>query len=67
MHAVEVGAAITILETGVLPVHRRNPEQGSLLKAGPAQYALPAFSGRVRAGRTRPSSCVLPCWGCPGE
>ena len=42
-------SAITILEleTGVLLVLRRDPEQGALLRAWLDQSVLPAFSGRV--------------------
>ncbi len=69
MHAVEVEAAISILKTGVLLVHRRDPEQGNLLKAGLAQPVLPAFSGRVRRSNSAVTSCCavsgLP-WGTKG-
>jgi toxin FitB len=42
-------SAITILEleTGVLLVQRRDPEQGSLLRAWLDQQVLTAFAGRV--------------------
>lgn len=42
-------SAITILEleTGVLLVQRRDPEQGALLRTWLDQHVLPAFSGRV--------------------
>ncbi len=44
-------SVITILEleTGVLLVQRRDPEQGALLRAWLDQHVLPAFSGRVLA------------------
>lgn len=44
-------SAITILEleTGVLLVHRRDPEQGTLLRTWLDQQVLPAFTGRVLA------------------
>ena len=42
-------SAVTILEleTGVLLVLRRDPQQGALLRAWLDQHVLPAFSGRV--------------------
>ena len=42
-------SAITILEleTGVLLVQRRDPDQGALLRAWLDQRVLPAFAGRV--------------------
>lgn len=42
-------SAITILEleTGVLPVQRRDPRQGALLRVWLDQHVLTAFSGRV--------------------
>jgi predicted nucleic acid-binding protein len=42
-------SVITVLEleTGVLLVQRRDPQQGALLRAWLDQHVLPAFSGRV--------------------
>ncbi|MFM7568508.1 MAG: type II toxin-antitoxin system VapC family toxin [Betaproteobacteria bacterium] len=42
-------SVITILEleTGVLMVQRRDPKQGTLIRAWLDQHVLPAFSGRV--------------------
>lgn len=44
-------SAITILEleTGVLMVERRDPAQGSVLRAWLDSHVLPAFAGRVLA------------------
>ena len=44
-------SAITILEleTGVLPIERRDPRQGTILRTWLNEQVLPAFTGRILA------------------
>ncbi|MBZ0104512.1 MAG: hypothetical protein K8H84_02670 [Sulfuricella denitrificans] len=72
-------SAITILEleTGILLVERRDPAQGSVLRAWMGGHVLPTFSGRVLAVDTavslldvcwrsiRPFRCVVQDFMCP--
>ncbi len=52
-------SVITILEleTGILLVERRDPAQGSVLRAWMDGHVLPTFSGRVLAVDTAVSLC----------
>jgi len=52
-------SAITVLEleTGILLVERRDPEQGAVLRSWLTAHVLPAFSDRILAVDTAVAQC----------